>query len=151
MQPGFALAPFPFWVIKLFLKASNTHCIFSFFSSSLEYNKDLKLLLWHESQAIAVTNSNTYSESLTQWVSVPRGHYGVSAISTSNIKRLEERKINPVSFSQQLSNDIWHFYSTKTSLRAGSQRFEGWSRHTLHRALCYDCLFILRTQLEYSH
>ena len=60
MQRGFALAPFPFWAIELFFKEANTYCIFAFFFLSLEYDKDSKLLLWHESQAIAVTNSNTY-------------------------------------------------------------------------------------------
>ena len=49
------------------LKEANTHCIFSFFFLSLEYVNDSKLLLWHECQAIAVINSNTYSDPLIQW------------------------------------------------------------------------------------
>ena len=58
--------------IELFFKEANTYCIFAFFFLSLEYDKDSKLLLWHESQAIAVTNSNTYMDPLIQWVSVRR-------------------------------------------------------------------------------
>ena len=57
---------------RVIFKAANTHCIFSLFFSLLEYAKESKLLLWHESQAIAVTNSNTYSDPLIQWVSVKR-------------------------------------------------------------------------------
>ena len=71
MQPGFALASYSSWAIELFLKAVNTHCTFSFFFSSYEHVKDSKLLLWHESQAIAGTNSNS-DPPLIQWVSVKR-------------------------------------------------------------------------------
>ena len=52
--------------------AANTHCIFSLFFSLLEYAKDSKLLLWNESETIAVTNSNTYSDPLIQWVLVKK-------------------------------------------------------------------------------
>ena len=49
---------------RVIFKAANTYCIFSFFFSLLEYAKDSKLLLWDESQVIAVTNSNTYTDPL---------------------------------------------------------------------------------------
>ena len=55
---------------RVIFKEANSYCIFAFFFLSLEYDKDSKLLLWHESQAIAVTNSNTYMDPLIQWVSV---------------------------------------------------------------------------------
>ena len=47
-------------------------------------------------------------------------------ISTSNIKRVKERKTNPVSFFATIVDNNWHFYSGNEdySLRAGSQRFE---------------------------
>ena len=61
MQPRFALASFSFWVIELFLKEAKTHCIFSFFFLSLEYDKDSKLPSERESQATEVTNSIKYS------------------------------------------------------------------------------------------
>ena len=121
MQKGFALAPFFFWVIQLFLKGTNTRCIFSFFFSSIEYDKDSKLLLRHEPQAIAVTNSITYWEPSIDWVSVKRSLRCVNNIDFQN--KTGERKENKSCFFflQRLANDNWHFYSTKTSLRAGSQ------------------------------
>ena len=54
------------------LKEANTHSIFSFFFFSLEYVNDSKLLLWNECQAIAVINSNTYSDPHYSMVSVKR-------------------------------------------------------------------------------
>ena len=48
----------------------------------------------------------------------------MSTISTSNIKRWRKGKQILFRLLQQLSNDNWHFYSTKTSLRASSQWFE---------------------------
>ena len=49
---------------RVIFKAADTYCIFSFFFSLLKYAKDSKLLLWDESQVIAVTNSNTYTDPL---------------------------------------------------------------------------------------
>ena len=40
------------------------------------------------------------------------------------MKRVEERKTKPVSFLETIVDNNWHFYSTKTRLRAGSQWFE---------------------------
>ena len=39
-------------------------------------------------------------------------------------KKSERKGKNAVSFLQQLTNGYWQFYSTNTSLRAGSQWFE---------------------------
>ena len=36
---------------------------------------------------------------------------------------MEEKKANPLSFFATIVNNSWHFYSTKTSLRAGSEWF----------------------------
>ena len=48
----------------------------------------------------------------------------MSTMSNSNIKRMEEEKTNPVSFFSTIVNNNWHFYSSKTSLPAGSQWFQ---------------------------
>lgn len=61
---------------------------------------------------------------LIQWVSVKRWLGCVDNISTSNVKRVKERGKIAVSLLQQLTNEYWQFYSTNTSLRAGSQWFE---------------------------
>ena len=124
MQRGFALAPFSFWAIELFFKEANTYCIFAFFFLSLEYDKDSKLLLWLESQAIAVTNSNTYSEPLIQWVSVKRSLRCVNNIYFQHKTDGRKEIKSCISFFATIVNNNWHFYSTKTSLRAGSQWFE---------------------------
>ena len=120
---GLVCHPFPFC---LWLYIANTYCIFSFFLLSLEYVKDSTLLLWHESEVIEVTNSNTHSESLIQWLSVKRLLRCVYNIDFQH--KIGGRKENKSCFffSQQVSNDNWHFYSakTKTSLRAGFQWFE---------------------------
>ena len=115
--------PFPFGPYNYFLRRPTPIVSLRFFFLSLEYDKDSKLLLWHESQAIAVTNSNTYSDPLIQWVSVKRSLRCVNNIYFQD-KTDGRKEINGVSFFATIVNNNWHFYSTKTSLRAGSQWFE---------------------------
>ena len=71
---------------------------------------------------ISITNSNTYSEPLIQWVSVERLLRCVNTIDFQPpSKRAKERKTNLVSFFfATIVDNIWLFYSTKTRVRAVS-------------------------------
>ena len=88
---------------------------------------------------IAVTNSNTYSELLIQWVSVERSLWCVNTINFKPpSKRAKEMKTNHVSFfSATFVDNSWHFYSTKIRLRVVSQC---WVRGTW-RAYVVGCGF----------
>ena len=85
---------------------------------------ELRLLVFFLiARKISVTNSNTYSDPLIQWVSVERSLRCVNSIDFQPPSKLaKERKTNPVSFFfATIVDNNWHFYSTKTGLQEVSQ------------------------------
>lgn len=81
------------------------------------------VVLSHCSKHCGKKFQNTYSGPLIQWVSVERSLRCVNSIDFQpHSKRAKERKTNPVSFFfATIVDNNWHFYSTKTRLRAVSQ------------------------------